>query len=190
MLFGSRVRGAVRDDRDVDVGIVPLDPRLSLADELALQERLSRACGLEVDLVRLDGDDLLVGREVARHGNALSSGWPREAAHDARGARRAKARHADRSSRAAARAGRSTSNASAPTCSWAREHPPDVPGVAMGFSQTAARAASSATPWENALNRRRSVVHATRTCPARRRSSAWVVPAWWPRSSARAAARG
>ena len=68
VIFGSRAGGRARPESDADVGILPADPQLPLAAELDLQARLSTAVGLEVDLVRLDGDDLLLGREVALHG--------------------------------------------------------------------------------------------------------------------------
>ena len=58
----------MRPDSDVDVGIVPNEDGPSLAEELALQAELSRACGREVDLVRLDHADLLLRWEVARDG--------------------------------------------------------------------------------------------------------------------------
>ena len=82
VLFGSRARDRARPDSDVDVGIVPVDAALPLGAELALQSALSKAAGSEVDLVRLDGDDLLVGREAALHGvlvyeerPGLYAGW-------------------------------------------------------------------------------------------------------------------
>lgn len=71
VLMGSFARDAAGPDSDVDVGIVPSDPSLPLAAELELQNRLSEAVGREVDLVRLDGDDLLLGREAALHGVLL-----------------------------------------------------------------------------------------------------------------------
>lgn len=71
VLFGSRARGGERPDSDVDVGIVPLDPGVPLQAELNLQRQLSEAAQLEVDLVRLDGEDLLLAREAAVHGVAI-----------------------------------------------------------------------------------------------------------------------
>jgi len=68
VLFGSRASGRTRADSDVDLGIVPIDPKIALADELALASTLSSVFGAEVDLVRLDGDNPLLGREVARTG--------------------------------------------------------------------------------------------------------------------------
>ena len=76
VLFGSHARGRARPDSDVDVGIVPVDPCLPLTAELDLQGRLSRVAGIDVDLVRLDGDDLLLAREVALHGVALCEDRP------------------------------------------------------------------------------------------------------------------
>jgi predicted nucleotidyltransferase len=71
MLFGSAAKGLLRADSDVDVAIYPRDPSLSLADELALQTELTRVCGREVDLVRLDRAPTLVCWQVVRHGRLL-----------------------------------------------------------------------------------------------------------------------
>jgi uncharacterized protein len=71
VIFGSYAQGRARADSDVDVGILPVDPALSWHDELALAARLSEAAGAEVDLVRLDREDPLLGREVARTGVCL-----------------------------------------------------------------------------------------------------------------------
>ena len=60
VLFGSAARGALAPSSDVDVGIVPSNPDLSLRDELDLAARLSRVCHREVDLVRLDRASTLV----------------------------------------------------------------------------------------------------------------------------------
>jgi hypothetical protein len=68
VLFGSRARGDAREDSDFDLGIVPVDPALSLHDELALAAVLSEAVRGEVDVVRLDADNPLLGREVAHTG--------------------------------------------------------------------------------------------------------------------------
>lgn len=76
VLFGSHARNRARPESDIDVGIIPVDPALPLADELALQSRLSRASRVEIDLVRLDRDDLLVGREVALHGVLVAEARP------------------------------------------------------------------------------------------------------------------
>jgi predicted nucleotidyltransferase len=65
VLFGSRASGTARPSSDFDVGIVPHDPRFSLRDELALSSALSGVVRGEVDLVRLDRDDPLLGREVS-----------------------------------------------------------------------------------------------------------------------------
>ncbi len=45
LLFGSGARSELRADSDVDVGIIPRDPDLTLVAELDLQVRLERACG-------------------------------------------------------------------------------------------------------------------------------------------------
>jgi uncharacterized protein YutE (UPF0331/DUF86 family)/predicted nucleotidyltransferase len=67
VLFGSSARGVARADSDLDVGIVPRDPDLSLATELDLQAELERTCRRPVDLVRLDRASTLVRWQVARH---------------------------------------------------------------------------------------------------------------------------
>jgi len=81
VLFGSAARGALRDDSDVDVGIVPHDPAQSLHDELALQAALERALCRSVDLVRLDRASVLLRWRVAREGVPLLADpareWPR-----------------------------------------------------------------------------------------------------------------
>ncbi len=69
----------MRPQSDVDVGIVPNgdvpngDGAPSLAEELALQVELSRACGREVDLVRLDRADSILRWEAAREGLTIYS---------------------------------------------------------------------------------------------------------------------
>ncbi len=71
VLFGSRAAGTARASSDFDIGILPREPELSLHAELALASELSGVVGVEVDLVRLDRDDPLLGREVARQGVCL-----------------------------------------------------------------------------------------------------------------------
>jgi predicted nucleotidyltransferase len=71
VLFGSRATGRARQGSDFDIGIVPVDPDLSLHDELTLASALSEAVGAEVDVVRLDGDAPQLGAEVARAGVCL-----------------------------------------------------------------------------------------------------------------------
>jgi uncharacterized protein len=80
VLFGSAASGALRPDSDVDIAILPEDPELPLAAELALAVELSAACGREVDLVRLDQAPTLVRWQVARHGRVLLEAGPFEAA--------------------------------------------------------------------------------------------------------------
>jgi predicted nucleotidyltransferase len=76
ILFGSHARGAARQDSDVDIAILPIDPKLPLHDELSLQAGLSAACGLEVDLVRIDTDDVLLRWEIAKDGILLFEDRP------------------------------------------------------------------------------------------------------------------
>jgi predicted nucleotidyltransferase len=71
ILFGSQVAGRAGAHSDFDIGIIPTSSSMSLHDELALASALSEATGTEVDLVRLDAEDLLVGREVAQNGVCL-----------------------------------------------------------------------------------------------------------------------
>lgn len=71
LLFGSAARGALRPDSDIDVAVLPADPALTLADELALQARLSKASQREVDLVRLDRASSLLRWRIAREGVGL-----------------------------------------------------------------------------------------------------------------------
>lgn len=76
VLFGSWATGRARENSDFDVGIIPIDPHLSLREELALASVLSAAVSAEVDLVRLDGDVPLLGAEVARTGICLFESAP------------------------------------------------------------------------------------------------------------------
>jgi len=71
VLFGSRASGSPRPSSDFDVGILPRDGAFSLRQELELAALLSGSVGHEVDVVRLDRDDPLLGREVARAGICL-----------------------------------------------------------------------------------------------------------------------
>lgn len=71
VLFGSRATGRAREGSDFDIGIIPVDPALSLHDELGLASALSEAVGAEVDVVRLDDDAPQLGAEVARGGVCL-----------------------------------------------------------------------------------------------------------------------
>lgn len=77
VLFGSRATGKARDSSDYDVGILPVGT-LTLRAELELAAALSAAVGREVDLVRLDSADPLVGREVAQTGVCLLESEPGE----------------------------------------------------------------------------------------------------------------
>ena len=80
MMFGSMASGTGREDSDLDLAIAPMDPDLSLADELDLQRRLTEVSGRDVDLVRLDRASCLVRWQVARHGRVLREAGPFEAA--------------------------------------------------------------------------------------------------------------
>jgi len=68
LLFGSAAAGALRPESDLDLGIVPVDPDLSLGDELDLQARLCEACGREVEVVRLDRATTLLRWQAAAKG--------------------------------------------------------------------------------------------------------------------------
>lgn len=76
VLFGSQATGRAREGSDVDVGIIPIDRGMTLHDELSLASELSLAARAEVDLVRLDGDDPLLGREIALKGVCLFEAEP------------------------------------------------------------------------------------------------------------------
>jgi predicted nucleotidyltransferase len=76
VLFGSRARGTARPSSDYDIGILPRDANISLRAELELSAALSIIAEGEVDLVRLDTDDPLLGREVAVHGICLFEAEP------------------------------------------------------------------------------------------------------------------
>lgn len=78
VLFGSFSRGVARPDSDVDVAILPADPDLPLAEELALQVALERACGRSVDLVRIDRASTLLRFRAAREGLLLAADPPAE----------------------------------------------------------------------------------------------------------------
>jgi predicted nucleotidyltransferase len=71
VLFGSQASGRARESSDFDVGILPRHADLTLRQELDLAASLSELVGREVDVVRLDGDNPLLGREVARSGICL-----------------------------------------------------------------------------------------------------------------------
>lgn len=81
VLFGSGARDALREDSDIDVGILPRDVAMTLGEELALQASLERATGRTVDLIRLDRASTILKWRVAREGIALLADpqheWPR-----------------------------------------------------------------------------------------------------------------
>jgi predicted nucleotidyltransferase len=67
VLFGSRARGTAGPASDVDIGFIPAG-EISLGQELALEAELTRALGAEVDLVRLDVEDVMLRYRVAKDG--------------------------------------------------------------------------------------------------------------------------
>lgn len=85
VLFGSRAGSSSHADSDVDVAILPRSGKdLSLAEELRIVHALSLATRCEVDVVRLDGANPLLRREVARQGRLIiersGGAWARFAA--------------------------------------------------------------------------------------------------------------
>ena len=78
VLFGSAARDALRADSDVDIGIVPRDPSMSLSEELGLQASLERSVRRSVDLVRLDRASILLCWRVAKEGVLLFAAPPNE----------------------------------------------------------------------------------------------------------------
>jgi len=76
VLFGSQATGRAAAGSDVDIGIVPDDRGLTLGEELAFASALSAVTGTEVDLVRLDHADPLLGREVAQSGVCVFEAEP------------------------------------------------------------------------------------------------------------------
>jgi len=76
----ERPKVTQRIDSDIDIGIVPEDPELSLAEELTLQTDLARVSGHQVDLVRLDRASTLLRWQVVRYGQALIEATPFAAA--------------------------------------------------------------------------------------------------------------
>ena len=71
VLFGSAARDALRADSDIDIGIVPCDPTMTLSEEFGIQASLERAAGRPVDLVRLDRASILLCWRVAKEGVLL-----------------------------------------------------------------------------------------------------------------------
>ncbi|HEY3356474.1 MAG TPA: nucleotidyltransferase domain-containing protein [Polyangia bacterium] len=78
ILFGSAARGRLRVDSDLDLAILPRDPAWPLAAELRLEADLSRACGREVQIVRIDRADTLLSWQIARHGVLVTADPPTE----------------------------------------------------------------------------------------------------------------
>ncbi|MCC7541042.1 MAG: nucleotidyltransferase domain-containing protein [Deltaproteobacteria bacterium] len=79
LLFGSTARGTARTDSDLDVAIVPADPDLPLAEELALEARLEHATGRPVEVVRADRAARAVAWRIARDGIVLFADSPHAA---------------------------------------------------------------------------------------------------------------
>jgi predicted nucleotidyltransferase len=71
VLFGSQATGEAVAGSDVDVGILPVDDRMPMGEELELASALSAVTGTEVDLLRLDHASPLLGREIAVSGICL-----------------------------------------------------------------------------------------------------------------------
>jgi predicted nucleotidyltransferase len=67
IVFGSTARGTAHAESDVDVGVI-FRGEVSLSEELALENRLERATGRSVDIVRLEEADILLRYRVARDG--------------------------------------------------------------------------------------------------------------------------
>jgi predicted nucleotidyltransferase len=78
VLFGSGARDHLREGSDLDVAIAPLDPAMTLTEELALQAALEQAAGRTVDLIRLDRASTLLRWRVAREGIPLFAVTPRD----------------------------------------------------------------------------------------------------------------
>jgi predicted nucleotidyltransferase len=76
ILFGSTAKGTQRGDSDIDIGIIPEDPEMSLAEELTLQTEMSRVSGRQVDLVRLDRASTILRWQVVRYGRPLFEAEP------------------------------------------------------------------------------------------------------------------
>lgn len=75
-LFGSVARGEDHARSDIDLAWVPADPDLLLSEEATLQAELERTLRRPVDLVRLDGANVLVRWRVARDGKLLFEARP------------------------------------------------------------------------------------------------------------------
>jgi predicted nucleotidyltransferase len=76
VLFGSRAKGTEHTGSDVDVAVLPRDAEWTLSGEQELARRLSESVGIDEDLERLDGDDPVLGLEVARHGRLIVEDAP------------------------------------------------------------------------------------------------------------------
>jgi predicted nucleotidyltransferase len=69
-LFGSVARGNAHAQSDVDIAILPRN-ELTLAEELALQQRLEAVSGRRVDLVRIDRAPAVLRWQIASTGVLL-----------------------------------------------------------------------------------------------------------------------
>jgi predicted nucleotidyltransferase len=73
-LFGSKARGRARPDSDWDLAVVPRDAAVT-GQRLAMLTALAQAGFDAVDLVFLDGRDVVLGFQAVRH-NRLLYGAP------------------------------------------------------------------------------------------------------------------
>ena len=71
-LFGSRARGDAREDSDWDIAVY-FGRRATVLDEAELAAELSRALGVEVDVVALDSATLDLVYTVLRDGVVIYS---------------------------------------------------------------------------------------------------------------------
>lgn len=81
VLFGSMARRTSRPDSDVDIAVLWRGEPPTLAEELALQQRVERSLGREVDIVAIDRAPPPLRWRIARDGELLCaidpSAWTR-----------------------------------------------------------------------------------------------------------------
>ncbi len=93
LVFGSVARGEDHQQSDLDIGFMPLDAEAwTFGAECALQAELACVAGREVDLVRLDVEDVVLRFRAARDGVLL---WEQEPGDADRFRIRAGIDHAD-----------------------------------------------------------------------------------------------